>query len=79
MIVVGNDDTSTGTTSSRIQVFEYSEEGRKWQNIQNIVGIAFDPVHDVAFAPNIGRLARRERFMYINITEFLLLLLERIM
>ena len=52
MIVVGTDDPSA---VSRIQIFEYSEEVRKWQNIQNIVGVVFDPVHDVAFAPNLGR------------------------
>ena len=57
MIVVGNDDTSIGTSSSRIQVFEYSEGAREWQNIHNIVGITFDPVHDVAFAPNMSRSA----------------------
>lgn len=28
---------------------------RKWQNIHSIVGVVFDPVHDVAFAPNLGR------------------------
>ena len=30
---------------------------RKWQKIHSIVGIVFDPVHDVAFAPNLGRYA----------------------
>ena len=54
MIVVGTDDTGA-VSSGRIQIFEYSEEARKWHNLQNIVGVAFDPVHDVAFAPNIGR------------------------
>ena len=29
---------------------------RKWENIQSIVGVVFEPVHDVAFAPNLGRL-----------------------
>ena len=28
---------------------------RKWQKIHSIVGIVYDPVHDVAFAPNLGR------------------------
>ena len=52
MIVVGTDETSA---VSRIHIFEYSEENRKWQSIHNIVGVVFDPVHDVAFAPNLGR------------------------
>ena len=39
-------------------VFVYASSAsllRKWQKIQSIVGIVFDPVHDVAFAPNLGR------------------------
>ena len=28
---------------------------RKWQKIHSVVGIVYDPVHDVAFAPNLGR------------------------
>ena len=52
MIVVGTDEASA---VSRIHIFEYHEESRKWQSIHNIVGIVFDPVHDVAFAPNLGR------------------------
>jgi hypothetical protein len=52
MIVVGTDDPSA---VSRIHIFEYSEDNRKWQCIHNIVGAVFDPVHDVAFAPNLGR------------------------
>ncbi len=28
---------------------------RKWVKIESIVGIVLDPVHDVAFAPNLGR------------------------
>ena len=28
---------------------------RKWQKIHSIVGSVFDPIHDVAFAPNLGR------------------------
>lgn len=28
---------------------------RKWQKVHSIVGIVYDPVHDVAFAPNLGR------------------------
>ncbi|XP_064394460.1 nucleoporin SEH1-like [Halichondria panicea] len=54
MIVVGTNDTGS-MASSRLQIFEYSEDARKWQKIHSIVGIVFDPVHDVAFAPNLGR------------------------
>lgn len=54
MIVVGTDEPGA-MASSRLQIFEYSEDMRKWQKIHSIVGIAFDPVHDVSFAPNLGR------------------------
>ena len=56
MIVVGTDDPSA---VSKIHIFEYSEDNRKWQGIHNIVGVVFDPVHDVAFAPNLGRFRER--------------------
>lgn len=28
---------------------------RKWSNILSIAAMMFDPVHDVVFAPNLGR------------------------
>lgn len=54
MIVIGTDDPGQ-VASSRLQIFEYSEETRKWDNIHSIVGVVFDPIHDVIFAPNLGR------------------------
>jgi nucleoporin SEH1 len=54
MIVVGTDDPST-SAATQLLIFGYSEEARKWQKIHSIVGIVYEPVHDVAFAPNLGR------------------------
>ncbi|KAL5467666.1 hypothetical protein EMCRGX_G031929 [Ephydatia muelleri] len=54
LIVVGTDDPGS-MVSTRLLIFEYNEESRKWQKIQSIVGSVFDPIHDVAFAPNLGR------------------------
>ena len=36
---------------------------RKWQKIHSIVGIVYEPVHDVAFAPNLGRYAPPNRVL----------------
>jgi len=54
MLVVGTDDPGS-MMASGLQIFEYTEGNRKWQKLQNILGIVHDPVHDVAFAPNPGR------------------------
>jgi len=56
MLVVGTDDPgSMHMMASGLQIFEYNDTNRKWQKLQNILGIVHDPVHDVAFAPNPGR------------------------
>ena len=83
MIVVGIDDPGA-VASSRLQIFEYSEDTRwvgnftdammlqyfsifrKWQNIHSIVGVVFDPVHDVAFAPNLGRYVGSSMSIHSN-------------
>ncbi|XP_065179451.1 nucleoporin SEH1-like [Sycon ciliatum] len=51
MIAVGIDSSSS---SGLLQIFELNDSLRRWQRIENIVSIS-DPVHDVAFAPNLGR------------------------
>jgi WD40 repeat protein len=55
MITIGTDDASQVASTTRIQVFEYNDKLRKWSNIHSIVGIVHEPVHDIAFAPNLGR------------------------
>lgn len=35
-------------------LYEYSENVRKWAKVDTIISIT-EPVHDIAFAPNIGR------------------------
>ena len=54
MLVVGTDDPGS-MMASGLQIFEYGDGSRKWQKLQNILGIVRDPVHDVAFVPNPGR------------------------
>lgn len=53
MIAVGSDDTAVSTLG-QVHVFEYSEGQRKWNRIERLATVA-EPVHDIAFAPNMGR------------------------
>jgi WD40 repeat protein len=51
MIAVGSDDTNV--TAGRVIIYEYSEN-RRWIKVETLASVT-DPVHDVAFAPNLGR------------------------
>lgn len=52
MIAVGTDDTYT--SGGKVFIYEYSENTRRWSKTETLTSIT-DPVHDVAFAPNLGR------------------------
>jgi len=52
MLAVGSDDNTT--TGGKIQIYESSENTRRWIKVETITTIT-DPVHDVSFAPNVGR------------------------
>jgi len=55
MIAVGSDDTGgTGAPTGKVFVYEYSDSSRRWLKVETFSTIT-DPVHDIAFAPNIGR------------------------
>lgn len=53
MLAVGSDDSNTAT-GGKVFIFEYSENLRQWTKIETIVNVT-EPVHDIAFAPNLGR------------------------
>ncbi|XP_018618564.1 nucleoporin SEH1-like isoform X1 [Scleropages formosus] len=53
MIAVGSDDSST-TYSGKVQIYEYNENTRKYAKAETLTTVT-DPVHDVSFAPNLGR------------------------
>lgn len=53
MIAVGSDDTNT-SNGGKVFIYEYSENGRRWTKTETLANIV-DPVHDIAFAPNLGR------------------------
>ena len=52
MIAVGSDDTNN--SGSKVLIYEYSENHRTWQRLENVTPIN-DSVHDISFAPNVGR------------------------
>lgn len=52
MIAAGSDDATQ--TSGKVFIFEYSENARRWTKTETINSLV-DPVHDISFAPNVGR------------------------
>ena len=52
IIAVGSDDSTTH--GPKVFVYEFNETGRRWVRVESIMTIS-DAVHDIAFAPNIGR------------------------
>lgn len=53
MLAVGCDDTNQAT-GGKVFIYEFSENNRRWTKIETINSIT-DPVHDLAFSPNLGR------------------------
>ncbi|XP_066142823.1 nucleoporin SEH1 [Euwallacea fornicatus] len=54
MIAVGSDEPNT-TPGGKVFIYEYSENSRKWIKLETLSSIT-EPVHDISFAPNLGRL-----------------------
>lgn len=52
MLAVGSDDANT--PSPKVLIYEYNEHERRWVKA-DAVASATDPVHDLSFAPYIGR------------------------
>lgn len=53
MLAVGSDDTNV-SSGGKVFLFEYSDSSHRWSKAETINTIV-DPVHDIAFAPNLGR------------------------
>lgn len=53
MIAVGSDDSSA-SGGGKVFIYEYSENSRRWAKTETLSNVV-DPVHDIAFAPNLGR------------------------
>ena len=54
MLAVGSDDAQHPSTH-KVFVFEYHEASRRWLKVDSHGCATTDPVHDIAFAPNLGR------------------------
>ena len=52
MLAIGSDDQSS--SGSKVFVYEYAESTRRWLRIDAFTAMT-DLVHDIAFAPNLGR------------------------
>ena len=52
MLAIGSDDQSS--SGPKVFVYEYAESSKRWLRIDSFSAMA-DPVHDIAFAPNLGR------------------------
>lgn len=53
MIAVGSDD-NTNTSTSKVFICEYNEVSRRWAKTES-VNCVTHAVHDMIFAPNMGR------------------------
>ncbi|XP_072168675.1 nucleoporin SEH1-like [Diadema setosum] len=53
MIAVGS-DSSDPSGGGKVQIYEYKESERKWLKIETL-NVITQAVHDLAFAPNLGR------------------------
>ncbi|XP_059610659.1 nucleoporin seh1 [Phlebotomus argentipes] len=53
MIAAGSDD-ATQSTGGKVFIYESSENARRWTKVETLAQVT-DPVHDIAFAPNVGR------------------------
>lgn len=51
MIAVGSDDPAAG---SKVHIYESNENARRFFKVDSIASVT-EPVHDIAFAPNVGR------------------------
>lgn len=53
MLAVGSDDPNV-SSGGKVLIYEYNEGSRRWSRVETVVNMV-DPVHDLAFAPCVGR------------------------
>ncbi|PSN33997.1 Nucleoporin seh1-B [Blattella germanica] len=53
MLAVGSDDANPAN-GSKVFIYEYSENTRRWTKTETLSNVT-DAVHDLTFAPNLGR------------------------
>ena len=50
---MGSDDPNP-SAGGKVAIYEFSENARKWARVETLVTVT-EPVHDLAFSPNLGR------------------------
>ena len=53
LLAVGSDDANPAN-GGKIFIYEYDGEARRWNRVDTLKTVT-EPVHDLAFAPNVGR------------------------
>lgn len=53
MLAVGSNDANQ-SAGGKVQIYEFNDAIRKWNKVETIAMVT-DAVHDIAFAPNLGR------------------------
>jgi len=53
VLAVGSDDSNTAN-GGKVFIYEFSENSRRWSKTETLTGVT-EAVHDIAFAPNLGR------------------------
>ncbi|KAG7164868.1 Nucleoporin SEH1-like [Homarus americanus] len=53
MIAVGSDDPNSGS-GGKVFIYEFSANTHKWTKVETLLTVT-EPVHDLSFAPNLGR------------------------
>nr|CAD7393288.1 unnamed protein product [Timema cristinae] len=53
MLAVGSDDTNS-SSGGKVFIYEYSENTHRWAKTETLSTVT-DAVHDISFAPNLGR------------------------
>ncbi len=53
MLAVGSDDPGQNS-GSKVRVYELNESHRRWERVESLTSVK-DAVHDLAFAPDVGR------------------------
>lgn len=55
MIAVGSDDNNSITPiNGKVFICEYNDVSRRWAKTESVASVTH-PVHDMIFAPNMGR------------------------
>ena len=75
MIAVGSNDSSP-KAMAKVQIFEYNENTRKYAKAETLMTVT-DPVHDIAFTPNLWRSFKKLAIAPKDVRIFTLKLVKK--